>query len=154
MLPSSIGIQRKLHLYGGGKADKAYWRGRECKVGRRRSFKNYQGRKGASVILERRNGEVLEKEPGCLCMEPWRYTRNWRWCDRALSQCQSNEEACPAKATSIFPKVKQSGHGRSREAPNCKLYLRGLLPWMACRCSHGEEVQWKMKDVCGFHKFK
>ena len=153
VLPSSISVQRKPHLDSGGITVKAYWRGRECGVGRGRSFKNYQGRKGASITLERGNGEVLEKEPRYLCMDPRRYAKHWQWCDRASSQCQSNKEARPAKVMSVCPKTKQSNHGRSREAPDCKFYLRGLLPQMACQCHYGEEVQRLMEDVHGFHKF-
>ena len=52
MLPSSPSIQGESHLDGRGRIVQAHGRGEEYRVGGRRSFQNYQGRKGALIVLK------------------------------------------------------------------------------------------------------
>ena len=61
MLPGGASIQRKSHLDGGGRATQAHGRGREYKVGGKRSFRNYQGREGAPIALEDELVKFLKK---------------------------------------------------------------------------------------------
>ena len=52
----------------------------------------------------------------------------------------------PTEETSIRPRAKQSSYGRGRKALDYRIYLRGLLPQMACQCRHGKKSdrKWRM----------
>ena len=48
--------------------------------------------------------------------------------------------------TSICPRVKSSSYGKGREALDCKIYSRGLLPQTARQCCHVKKSneKWRM----------
>ena len=68
MLLGSPSVLRESHLDDIKGTTQTHGRCGKYRIGGRRPFQNYQGRKGAPTVLKGRASKVFEEEPECFCI--------------------------------------------------------------------------------------
>ena len=108
VLPSSTCKERKPYLDSRIKATRTSRWVEDRGAGRRRCSQNNQDRNDSALSSSGRPLILLKRKSGCICLDLWRHARYRQKYHRTTSKRRFEEEAHPAKTTSLCSRTEPS----------------------------------------------